>query len=132
MSVRTYLCGTSRTVYHAGNPTVRADPPVRPPKRDRDAVRLRTTLHVPGVPRATRGYRVVAELADGRQALVCLGATRQEAVARARRLTVALHREAVAVSLQEWVGSTTAGRWRTLRCQQLFVVPLRARRRRSA
>ncbi len=105
---------------------------VRPAPRDVRAVRLRLTMHVAGIVRATRGYRVVAELAGGRLALVCLGSTQPDAVARARQLAAELHPDAVGVRLQEWVGDLTTGYWRNVRTQRLLAPVTRPRRRRSA
>lgn len=121
MTVRDYLCGTSKSVYNS---------PRGLPKQpdDRAPVRLRTALHL-GTAAAPHGFRVVAVAADGGQALVCLGRTRDEALLRARK--VRLPRGAKAVLLQEWKGGARAGAWERLPCHrgELPAVHVRSLRR---
>ena len=129
MHQRSYLCGTSKATYDAVIEKPRPAPRV---KRDPGTARLRTVLHVPGIPRHTRGYRVLVRLAGGREALLCLGSTADEALARARRLAGASHPDAVAVLLQEWVGGSASGAWRDVRRPRLVGQPLAGRRRRRS
>jgi len=116
MANRTYLCGTSKSIYNAP-PVRRLTPtaPSRPIDRpDRDPVRLRTRLHLGAARPITHDFRVLAVRADGASALVCLGATRGEVVAGARVRLAGLVRETVSLLLQQWVGGRERGRWRTL------------------
>jgi hypothetical protein len=114
MAHREYRCGSSNAVYYA--PRYRPARPDRPERalarEDREPVRLRTALHVVGVRLPARSFRVLAERADGGTALLCLGADRDEALARAR----ALAGPAARLRLQEWVGGGGAGSWRGVPC----------------
>lgn len=81
-----------------------------------------------------RGFRVVAKLATGGEALVGLGETRAEAVGMARRQAVVLPDGAVGLRLEWWVGGPTAGRWVEQRTTggELPQPPRPTRRRRRA
>ena len=82
MVMHTYRCGSSSAVYNA--PPIRharAVPAIPRHRPDREPVRLRTRLHFSGAVAAVHGFRVMARLPDA-TALVCLGATREEVVAR--------------------------------------------------
>ncbi len=135
MATRTYLCGSSRAVYNAPparrpGPTGRPVPLVRP---DAEPVRLRTRLHLGAARPAAHGFRVIAALADGDSALVCLGATRREALAAARARVGAVPR-ALSLLLQQWVGGPGSGRWQTLALRRGELEaprPRSARRRRA-
>jgi hypothetical protein len=72
-------------------------------------------MHLAGVRPAVHGFRVLARLADGDTALVCLGASRQEVVAAARARLAGLARTAVRLHVQQWVGRIGSGRWENLR-----------------
>jgi hypothetical protein len=114
MANRFYRCGSSNDILRA--PIVHQVPrEVRKVPRDRATPRLLTALHFEGTPAVERGFRVIAELEGGGCSLVCLGATREEALiqarAQARRLTSGVR----ALVLQRWVGTSQAGHWRTLR-----------------
>ena len=118
MALRTYLCGTSTDVYY--------EKPSLPARDDADAPRLRTALHLElGQSLACR-FRVIARLADGRTALVCLAATRQEAksLARGRK---DFPGDTLELRLQEWVGTAAVGSWRDL--GRVWRVRRRARER---
>jgi hypothetical protein len=114
MAVREYRCGSSSAVYQAARyRPARPDRPERALAReDREPVRLRTALHVVGVRLPARSFRVLAELAGGGAALLCLGADRDEALARARALAGPEAR----LRLQEWVGGAAVGAWRGVPC----------------
>lgn len=58
-----------------------------------------------------RGFRVVAELATGGEALVGLADTRAEAVGVARRQVEKLPGGTVRLRLEWWAGGPTAGQW---------------------
>ena len=75
-------------------------------------------MHLAGGPVAVHGFRVIAARDDGRTSLVCVGATRQEVVARARAHVAGLSADTAALRLQQWVGSLWTGRWQTLRPQR--------------
>jgi hypothetical protein len=114
MAQREYRCGSSSAVYQA--PRYRPARPGRPERalarEDREPVRLRTALHVGGVHLPQQSFRVLAELAGGGTALLCLGADRDEALSRARALAA----PAVRLCLQQWVGGACVGSWRALPC----------------
>ena len=114
MATRTYRCGSSSAVYYAP-PVVRRAPAGRPnpvPRADTEPVRLRTRMHLAAALPAVHDFRVVATLADGDSALVCLGASRQEVVAAARAKPVP---RAVSLHVQPWVGRPGSGHWQDLR-----------------
>jgi hypothetical protein len=116
MATRTFRCGSSSAAYYAP-PPVRKGPagsPVPVARADTEPVRLRIRLHLGAARPAAHGFRVIAALADGDTALVCLGATRGEVIAGARAKTATLSPRAVALLLQQWVGRLAAGRWQTL------------------
>lgn len=104
------LCGNSRHVSTA--------PPPAAPPRPLDAPRLRTVLHFPPEATVLRRYRVVGRTADGWITLVCLGATRDETLLRARALTADLPRRTVRVWLEGWHGGLIRGEWVPLRCRR--------------
>jgi hypothetical protein len=118
MASREYRCGSSSAVYQA--PRYRPARPDRPgralAREDRGPVRLRTSLHVGGVRLPERSFRVLAELAGGGTALLCLGADRDEALTRGRALAARLAAPAVRLRLQQWVGGACVGAWRALPC----------------
>jgi hypothetical protein len=117
MAIRTFRCGASSAVYYAP-PVVRSRPTGRPVsilRADTEPVRLRTRMHLAGALPAVHGFRVVARLADGDSALVCLGASRHEVVAAARAKAAGLARFAVSLHVQQWVGGLGSGRWHDLR-----------------
>lgn len=58
-----------------------------------------------------RGFRVVAELATGGEALVGLADTRAEAVGMARRQVERLPDGTVGLRLEWWAGGPACGRW---------------------
>jgi hypothetical protein len=118
MAQREYRCGSSSAVYQA--PRYRPSRPDRPERalarEDREPIRLRTSLHVGGVRLPEQSFRVLAELADGGTALLCLGADRDEALARARALAGQLAAPALRLRLQQWVGGICVGAWRGVSC----------------
>jgi hypothetical protein len=91
-------------------------------------------LHLGAARSAAHGFRVIAALTDGDSALVCLGATRGEALAAAQAKGAALAPRAVALLLQQWVGGVGCGRWQTvaLRKGELTASVRRNVRRRRA
>ena len=109
MALRFYRCGCSGQVYYAP----RADGPAR---EDEAAPRLHTPLHLASPRPAGSGFRVLADLGEGRQALLCLGATRAEALGLAR--AGALPRGTTRLRLQRWVGGPGRGCWQDLACRQ--------------
>lgn len=113
MAIRTYRCGSSNSVYNAPPVVYRAPAPGAAPRADKEPVRLRTSLHLPGLP-AVHGFRVIATLADGGSSLVCTGPTREDVIDRARAAAGTLSPRAWALHLQEWVGGLCSGYWRTL------------------
>jgi hypothetical protein len=117
MAIRAFRCGSSNAVYNAPPPcpVERADRGYRLCRTDTEPVRLRTRMHLPGSSGAARGFRVVVRLDDGSTSLVCVGASRQEVVARARAAIAAPSAQAGTVYLQQWVGGLWTGRWETLR-----------------
>ncbi len=134
MANRTFLCGTSKSIYNAPprrrlTPTA---PAIRVDRPDRDPVRLRTRLHLGLARPIAHDFRVVAVRADGDSALVCLGATRGEVIASARSRMAGWDREAVSLLLQQWVGGRERGRWQTVpqRRGELPVLRQRGLRRR--
>jgi hypothetical protein len=134
MAIRTFRCGSSSSVYYA--------PPVLPARSaakssplarfDKEPVRLRTRLHLGAARPAAHGFRVLAALAGGDSALVCMGATRNEVIAGARAMAAALAPRAVGLLLQQWVAGARAGYWQTmpLRRGELEVAVRRNPRRR--
>ena len=133
MSVRIFCCGSSNAVYQANKrPSVRKDENrVALARKDQASVRLRTRLHVLAARPVAHPFRVVAQLADGSTALICLGTTQRETCARARALGYRLPREAVAVALEQWVGGFS-GEWRRVLCRPGELPRLRRRRLRRA
>ena len=117
MAIRTFRCGTSSTVYNAPppRPIERAERSYRLCRADMEPVRLRTRMHLAGGPVAAHGFRVVVRLDDGSTSLVCVGASRQEVVARARAVAATPAAWAGTFHLQRWVGGLWTGRWETLR-----------------
>jgi hypothetical protein len=117
---RTFRCGSSSAVYNAPppRPAARTDFGHRPNRADTEPVRLRTRLHLAGGPAAIQGFRVITRLDDGSTSLVCVGATRQEVVTRARAHVAGLSAGAGALHLQQWVGGLWTGHWQTLRPQR--------------
>ena len=96
-----FACGNSREIRGAVVVTeVEAEP-----------VRLRTALHFGSPVLVARGFRVIARLASGAEALVCLADTRAEAIATAKRLFGELPVGAVWLRLERWSGGVVAGRW---------------------
>jgi hypothetical protein len=117
MAIRTFRCGSSSAVYNAP-PVVRPTPAGRPNpalRADTEPVRLRTRMHLAALRPVVHGFRVVATLAGGGSALVCLGVSRQEVVAAARAKLAALAPRAVSLHLEQWVGRPGRGRWQGLR-----------------
>jgi len=115
MAMRTYFCGSSNSIYNAP-PVKRLSSPVAPRRAipvDREPVRLRTCLHLGAARLSAHDFRVLARLADGNYALVCLGATRRDVVAAARAAAWRFP-NAVSLLLQQWVGGRGRGRWQTL------------------
>lgn len=118
MVLRTFRCGASSAIYYAPPVVFRPGqtrPHVLVPRADTEPVRLRTRMHLAGALPATHGFRVVARLADGDSALVCLGASRQEVVAAARARMSVLARFAVSLRVQQWAGGFGPGSWQDLR-----------------
>jgi hypothetical protein len=116
MAISTFRCGSSNAVYYAP-PVVHPRPAaclIPAARADTEPVRLRTRLHLGSARPATHGFRVIAELADGDTALVCLGATRGEVIAGARAKAAALAARVVGFLLQQWVGRLGSGHWQTL------------------
>jgi hypothetical protein len=76
---------------------------------------------------------VIARLADGESALVCLGATRGEVIVGARTRAAALEPRVDCLLLQQWVGRVGRGRWQTmpLKRAELAARGRRPRRRRQ-
>jgi hypothetical protein len=111
MALHPYRCGTGRDVYYA-------PPAEASPREDGAAPRLHTPLHFGGPRPAGLGFRVVADLGNGGTALVCLGATRAEAVSLARSRARGLAGRAAGFRLQHWVGGVRAGLWQDLSCRR--------------
>lgn len=108
---------------------IRTDASQTPIQReDREPVRLRTSITFAGLPSALHGFRVMAERAEGPEALVCLGATREEVLGVARRLMAELPSDTVQLRLEEWQGGTCAGQWRRRPCRQGELPPPPGRR----
>jgi hypothetical protein len=99
MSIRIYRYGNSNEVYAR----------VGPVQEDREPARLRTPLHVAGT--TLQSFRVVARLRDGNVIVVCLGATRAEALAAVRAQAAELPPEVKRLWLERWAGNLVAGRW---------------------
>jgi hypothetical protein len=116
---RTFRCGSSSAVYNAppARPAARSDSGFRANRADAEPVRLRIRMHLAGGPVAVHGFRVIATRDDRSTSLVCVGATRQEVVARARAHVAGLSAD-TALRLQQWVGGLWTGRWQTLRPQR--------------
>jgi hypothetical protein len=123
MALRHYLCGSSGAVYHVHEPA----------PDDGETTRLLTPLHLPRVQPRGFGFRVVADLGAGRQALVCLGATRCEALELARARIREVPAGATWLRLQRWVGGPGAGWWQDLPCKkgELPCLPRPGRRPRA-
>jgi hypothetical protein len=119
MATRLYRYGSSSEVFA----TVRSETPA-----DRDPTRLSTSLHMTAQPVA-QAFRVVAELAEGGTALVCLGASRVTAVAEAHGRARAFA-EAVRLRLERWSGTACAGRWEKVRTAPGELPRVHGRRRR--
>jgi hypothetical protein len=117
---RTFRCGSSSAVYNAppARPAARTDSGFRPNRADTEPVRLRIRMHLAGGSVTVHGFRIIATRDDGGTSLVCVGATRQEVVARARAHVAGLPADTAALRLQQWVGGLWTGRWRTLRPQR--------------
>jgi hypothetical protein len=75
---------------------------------ERAAPRLRTRVHLFGRLVAPTFFRVVVRFWAGDEALLCLAASRAEAIARARE---ALPSGVTHVELQRWIGTARCGRW---------------------
>jgi hypothetical protein len=123
MKTRLIRCGSSQALYQAPYQTLPTAQPVRP---DKEPVRLRSPVHVASRRSDILNYRVVARLADGRGALVCLGATPEDAAAKAR--VNAPPESTVQLYLQQWVGGTWSGSWQSIRWRGKEVPLLPVRR----
>jgi hypothetical protein len=115
---------------------VRKEKPVRPVVReDREPIRLLTRITFSRMLSRLGTFRVMARTALGEESLVCLGATREEALETARQLAAELPAEAVGLYLEEWQGGTCKGRWQRQPCrrEELPLAPAgrRPRRRRG-
>jgi hypothetical protein len=102
-------------------------------REDRDPVRLRTPITFARAVSAVHSFRVIAERAEGPEALVCLGATRAEALGVARGLSSELPADTVYLRLEEWQGGACVGHWRRHACRkgELPLLPGRRHQRRS-
>jgi len=98
-------------------------------REDRESVRLRTSITFARTASAVHGFRVIAERAEGPEALVCLGATREEVLDVARALIAELPADTVYLRLEEWQGGACAGHWRRHPCRQGELPPPPGRRR---
>lgn len=96
-----FVCGNSRELR--GSVVVS--------EAEAEPVRLRTALHFGSSVYVARGFRVVARLASGAEALVCLADTRGEAIAAAKRQFGELPDRAIWLRLERWAGGVAAGRW---------------------
>ncbi len=96
-----FVCGNSRELRGS----------VVMSEAEAEPVRLRTALHFGSPVYVARGFRVVARLASGAEALVCLADTRGEAIAAAKRQFGELPEGAIWLRLDRWVGDLVAGRW---------------------
>lgn len=90
--------------------------PPAPQREDREPVRLRTAITFARSISKIGVYRVIAERAEGPEALICLGTTRDEALARARQLAGVLPLDTQRLCLDEWQGGACLGKWRRQRC----------------
>lgn len=112
---------------------IRIDSPKAAVQReDRDPVRLRTPITFARTASAIHGFRVIATRAEGPEALVCVGATREEVLGVARSLMAELPADTVQLRLEEWQGGICAGHWRLHPCRrdELPAPPGRRRLRR--
>lgn len=115
-----YFCGNSREVR--GTVIVN--------EVEAEPVRLRTALHFGSPVLVARGFRVIARLAHGGEALVCLAPTRADAIAAAKRQFGALPEGAFGLRLERWMGGELAGRWVVEATEKgVLPQPLRPRRR---
>src|SRR5262249_39313779 len=89
--------------------------PVPVNRADTEPVRLRTRMHLAGVRPAVHGFRVLARLADGDTALVCLGAARQGGGAAAPPQPPRPAPGPVGFAVPHWGGRLGSGRWENLR-----------------
>jgi len=97
---------------------VRQEKPARPVLReDREPIRLLTRITFGRMLSQLGTFRVMARGARGQETLVCLGATREEALETARKLAADLPADAVGLYLEEWQGGTCQGRWRRQHCR---------------
>ena len=82
-------------------------------REDREPPRIVTRLHMPAPRIGVCRFRVVAELVDGRRALVCIGPTQAAALDRARGLARShqLSADVVDLILQVWTGTVSCGAW---------------------
>ena len=104
MALRTYRSENSTEVQYRP-----AAPPV---KRDGDFPRLRTALHMPASPDS---FRLMAELEDGRLALVSLETGWLAAAAALEQARQTPPEEAVRVYLERWTGLASSGSWQPVR-----------------
>jgi hypothetical protein len=87
---------------------------------DREPPRLFTRLHMPAIGPLVSRFRVLADLVGGDRALVCVGPSRAEALARARRIGQRGELPAATVDLvlQCWTGGLSGG-WRDMKSLSL-------------
>jgi hypothetical protein len=104
MALRNYQADNSTEV----TPRVAA----LPIKPDRDFPRLLTALHMPV---AVESFRVMAELEDGRLALVSLESGWLSAAAALELARQSPPEEAIRVYLERWAGLAGHGSWRPVR-----------------
>jgi hypothetical protein len=104
MAIPTFRCGDSSSLL-SQETTPQAS------RQNVSSPRLSIPLHVPPLQEVAHAFRVIAELARGRFALVCLGQTRQEALAGAWRCKGDLPAGTCRLRLQQWIGSYHQGAW---------------------
>jgi hypothetical protein len=99
-----------KVLFQLGNATRATGARLDEDRRDEAAApRLRTRVHLFGRLSGASYFRVVAWLADGSEALVCLAGSRSEAIDRAR--STGWWNRALRVELQRWIGTGASGRW---------------------
>ncbi len=100
-------------IYHSDISTeVKPRTAAVPIKQDGDLPRLRTALHMPV---AVESFRVMAELSDGRLALVSLETGHRAAAAALEQARRTPPEEAVRVYLERWTGLGGRGSWQPIR-----------------
>jgi hypothetical protein len=102
----------ARFAYRSGNGSEIITPKADG-KPDETPRRRTSRMHLSAAADASASWRVLAHLADGGEVLLCLGATRAEAVnaAKARCAAAEVPETARRLAIERWQGARLAGTW---------------------